>query len=173
MVGVRAALLLAAAFIVRKIATAVGGGLYRRIEDAETPWLLWAAAAWWIVSAYRAGAKDWKPKRPAIPPEPAESQAEPEAEPEAKAEEKDGEQPAADGAQEKAEPAAGAAPADPPRPILSDLRIALARIGTPHAHLAALAADIGTTPERVRRSWTSTRSPSRRCGCRAGARRPA
>lgn len=42
------------------------------------------------------------------------------------------------------------AAAEPPLPLLVDLRISLARVGTPHAHLAALATDLATTPERVR-----------------------
>lgn len=136
---VRAALLVAAAAILRKVVTASTLGVYHRVADGGAPWLLWGAASWWIVSAYRAGAKDWKPKRPAIPEDKPEGE-----------DTEGGEQPAADDGQNADEPAAEQAFAGPPLPILPDLRIALARVGTPHAHLAVLATDIGTTPERVR-----------------------
>ncbi|MFD5697466.1 VOC family protein [Streptomyces lasiicapitis] len=40
--------------------------------------------------------------------------------------------------------------AGPSLPSLQDLRESLARVGTPHAHIAVLAADLGTTHDRVR-----------------------
>ncbi|MBL1100130.1 hypothetical protein [Streptomyces coffeae] len=60
--------------------------------------------------------------------------------------------PGAEGEEGDEEPGASVeqAPAGPPLPILPDLRIALTRVGTPHAHLAVLAEEIGTTSERVR-----------------------
>ena len=48
------------------------------------------------------------------------------------------------------EPHVQLAPAGPLLPNIADLRVSLTRVGTPHAHVAVLAADIGTTPERVR-----------------------
>ena len=43
-----------------------------------------------------------------------------------------------------------AAVEEPPFPSLDDVRASLARVGTPHAHLAVLAADLGVTPDRLR-----------------------
>ncbi|MFF3891374.1 hypothetical protein [Streptomyces sp. NPDC001914] len=131
----RLALLVIAAAAARKVATAVGLAVYHRAAAGRAPFLCWGLAAWWIVSAYRAGADGWEPKQQ--PQQPTDQET--------------SEQPAeADAEDEDPAPPPGPPPAGPPLPNLLDLRTALARVGTPHAHIAALASDIGTTPERVR-----------------------
>lgn len=99
-----------------------------------TRWLMWPGVAWFLFAAWRAAA-------------PSAEDEEPEGEPEEETTE-DGKEPGS--GQEQSEAAAQQVPAGPPLPNLPDLRIALARVGTPHAHLAVLAAAIGTAPERVR-----------------------
>ncbi|MFF3310496.1 hypothetical protein [Streptomyces sp. NPDC002952] len=126
---VRAALLLAGAAIARKILTAVGASVYERMADGGAPILCWGAAAWWVVSAYRAGAEDWEPKRPAVPQRVSQD--------------------AADG-QEQAPPAPEQPPAGPP-PVSPVQLVATVRdIGTPHAQLKPLAEHLGTTTDAVR-----------------------
>lgn len=142
----RLALLVGAGLIARKILLAVG----RSLGHAHGPeWLMWVVTGVWIIAAYRVGHPDWQPK-----PEPEKAKdADDAAEASAAQEQPDdpGEDPGgtedSDGTERETAPPA---PAAPPLPSLPDLRIALARVGTPHAHLAVLAADIGTTPERVR-----------------------
>ncbi|MFF7452117.1 MULTISPECIES: hypothetical protein [unclassified Streptomyces] len=127
----RAALLLGAAALLRKTVTAIAVGIYHRVEDGGAPWLLWAAAASWTVSAYRAGAEGWKPKRPAVP----------DAEEQEKAP-TDDEQPDLAAPQQ-------AAPAVPPVSPVA-LIAAVRDIGTPHAQLKPLAERLGTTTDAVR-----------------------
>ncbi|MEU8968135.1 hypothetical protein AB0D11_02470 [Streptomyces monashensis] len=129
----RLAILLGAAALLRKIGTKLGVWAYGRIESGAWWWLLWAAAITWTIAAYRAGRDGWAPKHLPAPPEPAAE--------EPMEEQFDG---------EETEPAVEQAPAGPLLPNISDLRVSLARVGTPHAHVAVLAADIGTAPERVR-----------------------
>ncbi|MEU4169464.1 hypothetical protein AB0F46_21635 [Streptomyces sp. NPDC026665] len=108
--------------------TALGGWAHRKLS-AGGAWLF-IAAALWLLAAYRAG-------HPDLQTEPGEH-TEPDGESAGEAtdqEQSDVEEPTAPG---------------PLLPNLLDLRIALVRVGTPHAHVAALAAEIGTTPERVR-----------------------
>jgi hypothetical protein len=136
--GFRLGLLLGALLIVRKIATGIGRWAYHRIESGAWGPVLFLAAGMWIVVAYRVGRPGWKPKQ-------RQAEAAPEAGPE------DGEGPA--------EEAPAVSVEKPLLPGLSDLRIALARVGTPHAHLAVLAADIGTTAERVRESLEKWQIP--------------
>jgi len=125
----RAGLLLAVAAVLRKIATAIGVGIYHRVADGGAPVLCWGAAAWWTVSAYRAGADGWTPKRPAAPePEPAaENQA---------------------GQQEQ--PAPQQPPTGPPSVSAVALVAAVRDIGTPNAQLVPLAEHLGTTTDAVR-----------------------
>ncbi|MFJ9037458.1 hypothetical protein ACIRF8_12825 [Streptomyces sp. NPDC102406] len=125
----RVAVLVALAWVVRKVLTAVTIGVSRTAAEGGAPWLMWGSAGVWIIAAYRCGHPDWKPK----PLSTDESSAD-----ETPADEED------------RKPGVEHASTGPLLPILPDLRIALARVGTPHAHLAVLAADIGTTPERVR-----------------------
>ncbi|MYR45071.1 hypothetical protein [Streptomyces sp. SID5910] len=130
----RLAVLLGAAVVLRKIAAAVGGGLYAAVADGRAPWLMWGTAGLWVLAAYRCGQDGWAPGRTAGPPAGGEQQA--------------GEEQSADSEvvdEPVEQPSAG-----PWLPTLIDLRVALRATGTPHAHLAVLAAHIGTTPERVR-----------------------
>lgn len=129
----RLAILLGTAALLRKIGTKLGAWAYGRVESGAWWSLLWATATAWTIAAYRAGRDDWQPK-------------EGPAQPERSAEESTGGQP--EGAQP--ESAVEQATPKPMLPILPDLRVSLLKVGTPHAHIAVLAADIGTTPERVR-----------------------
>lgn len=52
--------------------------------------------------------------------------------------------------EEKDSEPAPAAEQGPPLPALQDVREAVSRVGTPHAHLAVLAEALGTTTDRVR-----------------------
>ena len=128
----RLAALLAMAALLRKIVAAIAIGVYARVESGAAPWLMWGAAGLWVVAAYRCGRDGWKPKKPAAP----ETQT-------------DDEQPA-EAAEEHLEDDVEETSTEPLLPGLPDLRISLAKVGTPHAHVAVLAADLGTTPERVR-----------------------
>ncbi|MFF5589712.1 hypothetical protein [Streptomyces hygroscopicus] len=129
----RLALLVGAAAVARKILLAFG----RSLGHAHAPeGLMWALALVWLIAAYRLGRPDWQPP---VEPEPEPETEQPPAETEEETAEAD------DGPETSAEKVPR-----PFEPSLSDLRIALARVGTPHAHLAVLAAEIGTTPERVR-----------------------
>lgn len=129
----RLAVLLGLAAILRKTLTAVAVGIYHRIEDGGAPLLLWGTAACWIVSAYRAGADDWKPKRPAAPA-PADADQE-----QAPPEQAGGEEPPAAVEQPKAPPVSPVA-----------LVAAVRDVGTPHAQLKPLAAHLATTTDAVR-----------------------
>lgn len=131
----RAGLLLVAAAILRKIITAIAVGIYHQVEDGGAPRLLWGAAACWIVSAYRAGADGWKPKRPAAPADPVtEKQESPPPESEVGTEE---------------QPAAAEQPKVwPVSPV--ELVAAVRDVGTPHAQLKPLAEHLRTTTDAVR-----------------------
>lgn len=131
----RLAVLLALGAILRKILTAVAVGLYGRAADGGAPWLLWGAAAWWIVSAYRAGADGWKPKRPAAPEAPATDEQAPTA-------------PEGGPGKEEQAPAVEQPKAPPVSPVA--LVAAVRDIGTPHAQLKPLAEHLGTTTDAVR-----------------------
>jgi hypothetical protein len=143
----RLGLLALAVLVVRKTSTALGRWAYGRIESGAWWPLLFGAAGVWIVAAYRAGRPGWAPKPPKTKPAPAAEEAsETELE---RADPDDGEQP----------PTVSLEKQLPPLPILPDLRISLAKVGTPHAHLAVLAADIGTTAERVREALDKWQIP--------------
>lgn len=107
----------------------VGDRVHERVESGAWSSGLTVSAVLWVVAAYRVGG--WEPKeRPTEPePETVDDEAADVAEP---------------------EPVVEDAPVGPPLPSLPDLRISLLRIGTPHAHITALADDLATTPERVR-----------------------
>lgn len=127
----RLAVLVAAAAVLRKVAVALGSSLYERVSSGAAPWLPWGAVTWWIISAYRAGADDWKPKRPAAPPPPADGQEQPDS-----------------GDEQQPAPAAEQ-PATPPiSPI--ELVAAVRDVGTPHAQLKPLAEHLRTTTDAVR-----------------------
>ncbi|MGW2837327.1 hypothetical protein ACWCWD_06400 [Streptomyces sp. NPDC001493] len=131
----RIGLLLGGALILRR----AGGGLLvplgHAVQSPTARWLLWPAAAVWIVAAYRIGHPDWTPKASPTQDRGADEPAE---------------APAEDDAVEPDEPTAPEAPPAPAGPSLRDLHNALARIGTPHAHITALAEALDTTPELVR-----------------------
>ncbi|WP_314411385.1 hypothetical protein [Streptomyces sp. DSM 40484] len=129
----KAALLVGAAWILRKIIIKVGGGLYERLHSGTT-WLLWPAAALWILAAYRAGHPDWKPKQA-----PAEDESKPAPE---------------DGQEQPAQPAAtpASAPSVPQPPSPTELIAAVRDIGTPNAQLVPLATHLHTTTDAVRAS---------------------
>ncbi|MFD3802628.1 hypothetical protein ACFWTC_03145 [Streptomyces sp. NPDC058619] len=108
--AVRLCVLLAAAWILRKVGVSIAAAAARRIEASA--WLLWPALALWIIAAWRAGHPDWKPRpAPAAAEEP-----EPEAEPETVSLAKD----------------------HPVGPTLDDVLAAARKLGTPHVHLAAI-----------------------------------
>jgi hypothetical protein len=131
----RAAVLLGLAALLRKVGTAVLLGIWHRVEDGGAPWLMWTAAVCWTVSAYRAGAEDWEPKRPAIP---TEGQAQPE--------------PAADTEKGTVERTPGVTLSAPGAPPVSSVELvaAVRDIGTPHAQLKPLAEHLRTTTDAVR-----------------------
>lgn len=138
--------LVGAALIVRKILLDVG----RSIGHAHAPeGIMWVLTAAWVIPAYRIGHPDWQP-RPRQPKSETAAEAEEETA-------EDGEEPGS--GEEQPKTAAEQPPAGPLLPALPDLRIALARVGTPHAHLAVLAAELGTTPERVREALEKWRVP--------------
>ncbi|MFF9285415.1 hypothetical protein [Streptomyces griseosporeus] len=125
----RLAVLVGAAALLRKIATALAAALYARVHAGAVPWLMWGTATAWVVAAYRCGADDWEPKQSTDKTAPA-----------------DGEQPAA--AEEQ--PAAEQAPTGPPPVSPAALVAAVRDIGTPHAQLKPLAEHLGTTTDAVR-----------------------
>ncbi|MFG2372571.1 hypothetical protein ACGFY9_13970 [Streptomyces sp. NPDC048504] len=122
----RAAVLVGAAVLLRKIGTAVAVGVYHRVEHGGAPWLLWGGAACWAIAAYRAGAEGWAPKRrPAPEPDDPQEDAAPETGPET--------------------PAPTVWPVSP-----IELIAAVRDIGTPHAQLKPLAEHLRTTTDAVR-----------------------
>ncbi|MFI7239688.1 hypothetical protein [Streptomyces cyaneofuscatus] len=126
----RVAALILAALVLRKVAFSVAAGLTARADSAR--WLLWPLAIAWIIAAYRTGHPDWTPNEQ--PEQPADS-----------------DEPATQETDEDTQP--GSAP-EAFLPHLQDLREAVWKVGTPHAHITALAADLNTTPDRVRESLT-------------------
>jgi hypothetical protein len=122
----RAAILLGAAAVLRKVVVAVAAGVYLRVESGAWAWLLWVAAGLWIVAAYRCGRDGWEPKRPAVP-------------------DTDEQLPAEE------EPATAVESSPGPPPVSPVALVAAVRdIGTPHAQLKPLAEHLGTTTDAVR-----------------------
>ncbi|MFD6421052.1 hypothetical protein [Streptomyces sp. NPDC060198] len=126
----RVALLVGGALILRKVGGGVLVALGHAVQSPSARWLLWPAAAVWIVAAYRIGHPEWAPKERPESAAPAEEPTEDDDSPE--------------------ETPLPEAPPAPAGPTLSDLHETLARIGTPHAHITALAEALDTTPELVR-----------------------
>ncbi|MFF5670277.1 hypothetical protein ACFY8S_09090 [Streptomyces hygroscopicus] len=125
----RLALLVGAAAVARKILLAFG----RSLGHAHAPeGLMWVLALVWLIAAWRIGRPDWQP-----PTEQKTEQAPIEETAEKPDEDAEDEPPA--------EPHTRPAP-----PTLDQLRAAVAEIGTPHAHVAALAEHLGTTADLVR-----------------------
>ncbi|MEV7793407.1 hypothetical protein AB0O68_15650 [Streptomyces sp. NPDC087512] len=122
----RLAVLVGAVAVLRKVAVAVGGGVYAAVADGRAPWLMWGTAGAWVVAAYRCGRDGWVP-RPA-PPAAAEQQ---------------------DDGQEQEQPAVEKTPA-PPFVSPVALIAAVRDIGTPHAQLKPLAEHLSTTTDAVR-----------------------
>ena len=133
----RLAVLFGLAALLRKVATAVAAALYHRVEDGGAPWLMFGAATWWIVSAYRAGADGWTPRRPAAPTEEV--------------------------LEEQPTPEDDAQPDDDTPSRLASLRremaFALHAVGAPHAHISALAEHLGAPTDRVRQALTEAEIP--------------
>lgn len=130
----RLVVLLGLGAVLRKILTAIALGIYHRVEHGGAPWLMWGAAVCWIASAYRAGADDWKPKRPAVPDSPAADEQE---------------APASEGESDNAEQPPVEQPKTPPVSPVA-LVAAVRDVGTPHAQLKPLAEHLGTTTDAVR-----------------------
>ncbi|WP_326768650.1 hypothetical protein OG978_32670 [Streptomyces sp. NBC_01591] len=113
-------------------AVILGGayGAWRGVVAA--PWVLAPAAGLWLLASLY-----------------AEAPAEPEGE-----DDEEKEEAAAEGGtrSDAPEPAGAAVPSvdEPPLPSHQDLHEALSRVGTPHAHIAVLAEDLGTTADAVR-----------------------
>lgn len=108
--AVRLAVLLAAAWVLRKVSVSIAAAAARRIDNSA--WLLWPALALWIVAAWRAGHPDWKPR-----PAPAAAE-EPEPEVESGP--------------------VSLAKEHPAGPLLEDVLNAAHLLRTPHVHLAAI-----------------------------------
>lgn len=125
---VKVAFLLLIASRVRIILVAVGERAADRLHSAPPGPLLFTAAALWLIAAYRAGRDGWEPKQRSKPEQPAN--------------EPNGE--------EQPEDSVVQPPDAAPLPTFPQLRESLARVGTPHAHIAVLAEDLGTTAEQVR-----------------------
>ncbi|MEU6070548.1 hypothetical protein ABZ864_40445 [Streptomyces sp. NPDC047082] len=115
----------------------LGERVHERVASGAWGGLLFTAALVWIAAAYRAGRDDWKPKRRAVKAAPAVEESEPDKADEEQLPEDADEEPAH--LEER-----------PTLPTRGELGEALARVGTPHAHIAVLAHDLGTTPEQVR-----------------------
>lgn len=130
----RAGLLLAAAMLARHVLGTVAGSLPGRLDRAS--WLMWPAAAVWLIAAYRVGRDGWQPPT------------EPEPEPDV-----DGEQPveaAPDGDQDD----------DEPRQITPEqLAAALHAVGAPHAQFVPLAEHLGVTTAAVREACAAASIP--------------
>lgn len=126
--------LVGAAALARKLAVAVLGGVYLRIESGAWAPLLWITALAWTIAAYRAGRPGWKPKTPAAAAEKPDDTPAPE------------DQALAEAAAEQ--PPAGPPPVSPVSPVA--LVAAVRDIGTPHAQLRPLAEHLRTTTDAVR-----------------------
>ncbi|MFD6620071.1 hypothetical protein ACFWFB_33050, partial [Streptomyces albidoflavus] len=125
---IRMAVLVAVAWVVRKIGETVAVGASRTVADGGAPWLMWGSLIVWILAAYRCGHPDWKPK-PLPEDEPTEEAAE---------------------ESEEEQPVAAQAPAGRPPVSPVALVAAVRDIGTPHAQLRPLAEYLGTTTDAVR-----------------------
>ncbi|MGW4300409.1 hypothetical protein ACWEHT_11590 [Streptomyces sp. NPDC004646] len=143
----RLTVLIAGAALIRKITTTLAVALYARVRDGGAPWLLWAAATWWVVSAYRAGADDWNPRRPAAPLQEEESDAPAPAPTEEEAPPTE--------APEDSTPEAEQPPAERLRVSPTELVAAVRDIGTPHAQLKPLAEHLRESTDAVRATAAS------------------
>lgn len=135
----RLAMILGAAAIARKILTVLATGLYHRAATGGAPWLLWGTALWWGISAYRAGADDWKPKRPAIPAETSGSD-----------DTEGGPAQASDESAVSPDPVGEKRSAS--ERVISDVELiaAVRDVGTPHAQLVPLAGHLRVSTDAVR-----------------------
>lgn len=136
----RVALLVGGALILRKVGGGIIVSLGHALQSPTARWLLWPAAAVWVIAAYRIGHPDWEPKAPPAPAPAAD--------------------PVVDDVAQPEETPLPEPPVAPPGPSLRDLHDALARLGTPHAHIAVLAEDLDTTPERVRETLLAAGIPA-------------
>lgn len=121
--ALRLAVLLAAAWILRKIGLGIAGWGARRLQTSSG--LLWPALGLWLIAAWRVGHPDWKPR-----PAPAAA-----------------EEPASEGESEEV----SLAKEHPAGPSLDDVLAAARKLGTPHVHLKAIEEDIGAPQGTARR----------------------
>lgn len=129
--AVRLCVLLAAAWILRKVGLGVAGWGARRVQASSG--LLWAVLALWLIAAWRVGHPDWRPR-----PAPAAAEApEPEAEPEP----------------------VSLAKEHPAGPSLDDVLVTAITMGTPHIHLTAIEHHLGAPQGSVRRVLTEAGIP--------------
>ncbi|MFG2617795.1 hypothetical protein ACGFXC_09200 [Streptomyces sp. NPDC048507] len=127
----RLAVLLAAAWLLRKIGVSVAAAVVRRLDSSA--WLLWPALGLWLIAAWRAGHPDRAPG-----PAPAAAEAPvPEAQPDPVSLAKD----------------------HPPGPSLDDVLAAARKVGTPHAHLAAIEECLKAPAGTARRLLTKAGIP--------------
>jgi hypothetical protein len=124
----KVAFLLLVASRARIVLFAVAERVNERAHSGAWGGLLFTAAGLWLIAAYRAGHPDWEPKQRPKPEEPADET----------------------GTEEQPDDAVEQLPDAAALPTFHQLCEALARVGTPHAHIAVIAEDLGTTPERVR-----------------------
>ncbi|MEU0675459.1 hypothetical protein ABZ330_21710 [Streptomyces sp. NPDC006172] len=110
--------------VARRMLLALSHGALAHV-DAVASRLMWPASIVWLVVAYRIGREDWRPRG-----EPDQVEQQP--------------------AVEHTEPCPDAEPDEPALPTREQLAASLARVGTPHAHIAVLADDLGAPAEHVR-----------------------
>ncbi|MFD0353494.1 hypothetical protein ACFVHW_07055 [Streptomyces sp. NPDC127110] len=123
--AVRLCVLLAAAWVLRRIGVSVATAAARRLDSS--PWLLWPALGLWVIASWRAGHPDWRPR-----PSPAAAE-EPEPEPESEPE------------------PVSLAKEHPAGPSIDDIVAAARKLGTPHVHLAAIEEHLGAPQGTARR----------------------
>ncbi|MFE3578730.1 hypothetical protein [Streptomyces vinaceus] len=129
--ALRLAVLLAAAWFLRKIGVSVATAAARRLDAA--PWLLWPALGVWLIAAWRAGGPGWNPQ----PASAAAEEPEPEEEPDT----------------------ISLAKEHPAGPSLDDVLAAARTLGTPHVHLAAIEERLKAPAGSARRLLTGAGIP--------------
>lgn len=124
----KVAFLLLVASRARIVLFAIVERVNERLHSGAWGGLLFTAAGLWLIAAYRAGRDGWEPKQRPKPEQPADD-TDHEVQPDSAVEQ---------------------LPDEAALPTFHQLCEALARVGTPHAHIAVLAEDLGTSTEQVR-----------------------